>query len=128
MELVDEWRELLKRHAAVSCALERALQDGHGLGMSEFELLDRMVELDRPKYRVQELADAVHLSQSASSRLVARLERAGLVTRLMCDQDRRGIFVALTEEGRRRQTEAMPTHRAVLEQTLRAPLTSRCSG
>jgi hypothetical protein len=34
--LVDSWRELADRHARVTCALERVLQDEHDLGVSEF--------------------------------------------------------------------------------------------
>jgi DNA-binding MarR family transcriptional regulator len=118
---VMAWRELLARHAEVSCALERELSEKHRLGLSEFELLDRMIEAtdardagDACQFRVQELADQIYLSQSALSRLIARLEREGLVARAMCAADRRGVFVQLTEEGRRRRTEALPTHRAVL--------------
>ncbi|GII53189.1 hypothetical protein Pth03_15780 [Planotetraspora thailandica] len=118
---VTAWRELLARHAEVSCALERELSEKHGLGLSEFELLDRMIEVAEARdtggvcqFRVQELADQIYLSQSALSRLIARLEREGLVARAMCAADRRGVFVELTEEGRRRHAEALPTHRAQL--------------
>jgi DNA-binding MarR family transcriptional regulator len=38
----------------------------------------------------------------------------GLVQRSLCDLDRRGIYVCLTEAGRRRYAEALPTQRAVL--------------
>ncbi|GII61264.1 hypothetical protein Skr01_13490 [Sphaerisporangium krabiense] len=117
---MNSWRELLARHATTWCALERELHDRHGLGVSDFEVLDRMSESEHGKYRVQELADAVHLSQSALSRLISRLERAGLVCRNMCPDDRRGVFVQITEDGRRRHAEALPTHRAVLNQNLPA--------
>ncbi len=58
------------------------------------------------------------LSQSALSRLIGRLEQHGLVQRSLCDADRRGIYVCLTEDGRRRHAEALPTQRAVLAATL----------
>jgi DNA-binding MarR family transcriptional regulator len=116
--LVTEWRQLASRYAAASCALERELQDRHGLGMSEFEVLDRLATTEAAKLRMQELAELVHLSQSALSRAVARLERDGLVCRALCEQDRRGVFVTLTDTGRQRQEEARPTQRAVLEANL----------
>ncbi|PZG27753.1 MarR family transcriptional regulator [Spongiactinospora gelatinilytica] len=116
--IVAAWRQLLAQHASTWCALERELGEKHGLGPSEFEVLDRMVESGHDKFRVQELADAVHLSQSALSRLIARLERAGLVGRNICEADRRGIFVCITPEGRARHAAALPTHRAVLAATL----------
>ncbi|MEV8633298.1 MarR family transcriptional regulator [Streptosporangium sp. NPDC051023] len=112
--VVHAWRDVLAKHAATSCALERELSERHHLGMSEFEVLERMVEGGQEKYRVQEVADAVHLSQSACSRLIARLEKAGLVCRGMCEADRRGVFVLITPEGRARHAEAVSTHRAVL--------------
>jgi DNA-binding MarR family transcriptional regulator len=120
VRLVSEWHELLARHAAVWGALERELQLRHGIGVSEFEALEKLATCGHGKCRAAELAGAVPLSQSAASRLTARLERAGLVQRAMCDMDRRGIFVLLTEEGQRRYTEAKPTHRAVLAETLSA--------
>ncbi|MDH2423926.1 MarR family transcriptional regulator [Sphaerisporangium sp. TRM90804] len=120
-EVVGSWRELLARHASTWCALERELGEKHGLGVSDFEVLDRMCESEHGKYRVQELADAVHLSQSALSRLISRLEKAGLVCRNMCVEDRRGVFVQITETGRERHAEARPTHRAVLNGSMAQP-------
>src|ERR1044071_48009 len=72
---VGEWRELLDRHAKVSCALEKALQDEHGIGLSEFEILDRLVDANCGNYRMTDLAQDIYLSQSALSRAVARLEQ-----------------------------------------------------
>ncbi|GAA4226321.1 DNA-binding MarR family transcriptional regulator [Streptosporangium album] len=112
--VVRAWRDVLAKHALAACVLERELSERHELGMSEFEVLERMVEGGQKKYRVQEVADAVHLSQSACSRLIARLEKSGLVCRGMCESDRRGVFVLITDEGRARHAEAQPTHRAVL--------------
>ena len=112
--LVDEWRELLDRHATVSCALEKALQEEHEIGLSEFETLERVIDANCGKYRMSDLASDIHLSQSALSRAVARLERDGLVERSMCVDDRRAVFVCLTNKGKRVYEEASPTHRAVL--------------
>ena len=120
-EIVSAWRALAARHAAVSAALERELGERHGLGVTEFEVLERLAEDEEHQFRVQELAEAVHLSQSALSRLIGRLEQHGLVQRSLCDLDRRGIYVCLTEAGRRRHAEALPTQRAVLAATLTGP-------
>ncbi|BFV60315.1 hypothetical protein KCMC57_up54190 [Kitasatospora sp. CMC57] len=88
-------------------------------------MLERLFEdeqaLEHGKLRVQDLAHQVHLSQSALSRLIGRLEKAGLVERAMCAADRRGIFVTLTESGRQRYLEARPVHREVLARTLSGP-------
>jgi DNA-binding MarR family transcriptional regulator len=111
---VGEWRELLDRHAKVSCALEKALQEDHGIGLSEFEILDRLVDANSGNYRMTDLAQDIYLSQSALSRAVARLEQDGLVKRNMCTDDRRAVFVCLTDRGREVHRAALPTHRSVL--------------
>ena len=117
--LVDAWRDLLDRHARTTTALERSLHE-HGLGVSEYEVLERLATGEKDERRMQDLADAVHLSQSALSRVVARLEADGLVVRAMCTEDRRGIFACLTDAGRERYAEARPAHRAVLAEALGA--------
>lgn len=116
--VVGTWRSIAACHAAACAALEHELGSRHGLGVSEFEVLERLAESPGRKFRAQELADAVHLSQSALSRLIDRLAKNGLVERCLCDMDRRGIYVTLTPEGRQRHAEAMPTHREVLSSVL----------
>jgi DNA-binding MarR family transcriptional regulator len=116
--LVQSWRDLARTFAHVSCRLEKELHERHGLGMSEFEILDRLVEQTKQSVRMQELGDAVHLSQSALSRAVARLERDGLVSRGLCASDRRGVSVCVTDAGRERWDAARSTHRAVLAEML----------
>jgi DNA-binding MarR family transcriptional regulator len=116
-DLIANWRGLLAQHARTTVALDDAL-DEHGLGMSEFEVLERLACDCGERPRMQDLAALVHLSQSALSRTVGRLEGDGLVTRSMCPEDRRGISVCLTPEGRERYETARPTHRRVLSENL----------
>jgi DNA-binding MarR family transcriptional regulator len=125
--VVTAWREMAACHAAACAALERELGERHGLGVSDFEVLERLAESEGRKFRAQDLAEAVHLSQSALSRLVDRLARHGLVERCGCDVDRRGVYVVLTEAGERCHAEAVPTHRAVLARLLPASMLSVAS-
>ncbi len=117
IDLADAWSETLRRHARISCALERELQTAHGLGVSEFEVLEWLAMHGKDDCRMQELSEGVHLSQSALSRLVGRLETDGLVFRRLCQADRRGIYACITDEGRSRYEAARPTQRAVLAAT-----------
>jgi DNA-binding MarR family transcriptional regulator len=117
---VASWRELNAAHAAVQAALEHALRREHDLSAIEYEVLDRLGDCSMSKSRMQDLADAVHSTQSTVSRVVARLEQEGLATRAMCTDDRRGIFASLTETGRERLAAATPTYRRVIADTLGA--------
>lgn len=67
---------------------------------------------------MQELVDEVHLSASALSRLVGRLETAGLAIREICGTDRRGIYSTITDAGRAVHKKAAPTHLRVLAATI----------
>ena len=116
--LVERWRTLLSSYNEVAGHLERALQDGHGLTMSEFEILDRLITQECEKRRMQDLAADMYLSQSALSRAVARLEKSGLVERALCEADRRGVFVTITDAGQRRHRDARKTHLAILTEHL----------
>jgi DNA-binding MarR family transcriptional regulator len=119
-ELTASWHALLERHARTSSAIERALKD-HDLGVSEYEVLERLAaEAADERLRMQTLGDALHLTQSALSRVVGRLDQDGLVERCMCPTDRRGVFVSITDAGRRRYETARPAQRAALAEALRA--------
>jgi DNA-binding MarR family transcriptional regulator len=116
-ELVDDWLDLFANYARTHAALEHALKE-HDLGVSEFEVLERLMRDNAEQRRMQELGKGVHLSQSALSRVVARLEKDGLVSRGLCPEDRRGIYVCITDAGRERYEAARPAHRAALADAL----------
>ncbi|MFF4116834.1 MarR family winged helix-turn-helix transcriptional regulator [Streptomyces sp. NPDC001714] len=118
--LEEQWRDILSVHARTMCEIDRVLHP-HGLGASDFEVLDLLATetpAEGDHCRVQNLVGRVHLSQSALSRLIGRLEKDGLVERSVCVEDRRGVWVALTAKGRALHAEVRPLQRAVLERML----------
>lgn len=118
--LEQRWRDILAVHARTLGEIDRALNP-YGLNASDFEVLDLLAAPgEGEQCRVQNLVGRVHLSQSALSRLIARLERDGLVERSLCLEDRRGVFVALTAKGRDLHAEALPVQRAALARALDA--------
>jgi len=119
------WHALIAAKVASWNTLERELGDAHGLGVNDFEVLDHLVHEDDQGRRAQTIADAVHLSQSALSRLADRLERHGLIRRCSCDTDRRGIFLELTDTGRAKHAAALRTYCDVLSRTLPPALIAR---
>ncbi|MEV0737935.1 MarR family transcriptional regulator [Streptomyces sp. NPDC050549] len=119
-QLEDQWRDILSVHARTMCEIDRVLHP-HGLGASDFEVLDMLASQaprDGDQCRVQNLVGRVHLSQSALSRLIGRLEKDGLVERSVCVEDRRGVWVALTRKGRDLHAEVLPLQRGVLARML----------
>lgn len=68
--------------------------------------------------RMQQLARAAALSSSATTRLVNRLEDRGLLIRILCADDRRGIYTELTPTGVELLAAARPTHDEILREAL----------
>ncbi len=114
------WRTLAALHGLIETSLERALQREHGLSVVEFTVMDALNRQDGWHMRMQQLARAAALSSSATTRLVTRLEDRGILTRILCADDRRGIYTELTGAGRVALEEARPTHGQALEEALDA--------
>jgi DNA-binding MarR family transcriptional regulator len=106
------WRGLLRIHAALVDELDRELEATHALPLTHYEVLLYLDVAPNRQLRMSELASSILLSQSGLTRLVDRLERAGLVVREPCPDDRRGLLASITAAGRERLAEARPTHLA----------------
>jgi DNA-binding MarR family transcriptional regulator len=116
--LASEWHDLMGRYHRITCALDRRLTAEHGLTVSDFEVLQQLYAPGPhfPQLKMNELCERVHLSQSAFSRLITRLEQAGLVERAICTEDRRSAYTRITKAGAERYLEARPTQREILRE------------
>lgn len=104
------WRSFLKAHAGVAAALERELETAQGMPLGWYSVLAALEETPGHRMRMQDLAGEVLLSVSGLTRLLDRIEQAGLVRRAPCSSDRRGVYAVLTPEGSRAFQTAAPVH------------------
>ncbi|OZE93018.1 MarR family transcriptional regulator [Rhodococcus sp. 15-2388-1-1a] len=119
--LAQNWLALAVLHGRIESRIERALQTNHNLSAREYWLLDvlgRQHDGEGGHLQMKQVADAVVLSQSATTRLVTRLEDRGLLTRYLCPTDRRGIYTDVSEEGLALLEAARPTNDAALREAL----------
>ncbi len=93
------WRAWLTAITLVPERLSRELQDEFGINMSDYDILVRLSESDEHALRMSELANKTLVSRSRLTHQVDRLERAGLVTRRVCEQDARGLIAQMTDKG-----------------------------
>ena len=112
------WRTLAALHGLIEGELERSLQSELQLSVVEYTVLDALSRQDGWHMRMQQLARATALSASATTRLVNRLEDRGLLTRILCADDRRGIYTELTTGGIKLLEEARPVHDDTLARAL----------
>ncbi|NLU66870.1 MarR family transcriptional regulator [Streptomyces sp. HNM0574] len=119
--LAQSWCALSLLHSRIEQHLERELQKHHGLSVREYSLLDvlsRQHDGEGGHLQMKQVADAVVLSQSATTRLVTRLEDRGLLVRYLCPTDRRGIYTNVSEAGMRLLEESRPTNNEALRGAL----------
>jgi DNA-binding MarR family transcriptional regulator len=116
--LAQGWSALAALHARIEAHVERVLQKEHRLSAREYSVLDVLSQQDDFHLRMNQLADMVVLSQSATTRLVTRLEDRGLLTRYLCTEDRRGIYTEVSEAGRALLEQARPGYQAALREAL----------
>ncbi len=98
-EELQAWRAFLRAHARITRSLEAELVAEQRLSLGGYDVLVQLAEAPERKLRMAELADAVLLSRSGVTRLVDRLERAGMVARERVAGDGRGVVATLTDQG-----------------------------
>ncbi|MEV5840333.1 MarR family winged helix-turn-helix transcriptional regulator [Streptomyces sp. NPDC051985] len=97
--LITQWNRLTRVHRRIESRMERHLHRHLGLGVSEFYALRTLRESARAGtglLYLNDLAGGIGLSQSATSRLVTRLQDRGLITTHTSPRDRRSVEIELT--------------------------------
>jgi DNA-binding MarR family transcriptional regulator len=102
------WAEFLTVTHRLEQRIERRLQEHHGLSHTQYEILVRLVDADRGRLRMSELAERIVTAKSAVTYQAKRLADMGLVETSKCDEDNRATWVTLTEAGRERLEAAAP--------------------
>lgn len=100
--LTDEeqraWRAYLDGSRLLMYFLERGHQQ-HGLSSTDYEILVQLSEAPGKRMRMSQLAVSTLLEKSRLSHQITRMEKAGLIERQPCPDDRRGQFAVMTELG-----------------------------
>lgn len=104
------WRAYVIASELLRKQLNRELQERHGLALADYEVLVRLSDQDGGRMRMAHLAGEVASSKSRLSHQIGRMETAGLVQRVECGDDARGVFAEITDAGRARLRETAPTH------------------
>ena len=118
------WRAWLDAHAHLSARLNRELQAGSGLSLSDYDVLVHLTDVPDGRLRSFELAEGLQWEKSRVSRQVARMAERGLVAKEAAPEDGRGAYVTLTRAGRRAIEDAAPAHVELVRRLLFDGLTA----
>jgi DNA-binding MarR family transcriptional regulator len=104
------WRNFITAHAALIERIDRDLAAAECVPLSWYDVLIELQEAPERRLRMSDLASRVVLSRSTLTHLVERLETQGLVRRERSDQDRRGAYAVLTDQGHAALRRAWPIY------------------
>ena len=114
-ERLRTWRLYFESALALADVLNGELERDAGIPLRWYDALVQLEETP-DGLRMNELAERILYSKSGFTRVVDRLEEAGLVQRVRPESDRRSILVVLTDEGRKTMERARRYHRHSIEQ------------
>ena len=121
-ERLRAWRLYVESALALVDVLDTELERDAGIPLRWYDVLVHLEETPEG-LRMNELADRILYSKSGFTRVVDRMEEAGLVRRVRPDNDRRSILVVLTDKGRETMETARSDHRKAIEQHFSQHLT-----
>jgi DNA-binding MarR family transcriptional regulator len=119
---VRAWARLVRAHQAAMSCVERALKAADLPPLGWYEVLVELERAGECGLRPYALEDTLLLPQYGLSRLLARMEAAGLVVRASCPEDGRGQKVALTDAGRAMRRRMWPVYAAAVRKAVGARL------
>lgn len=117
------WRAMLRGSRLLERALDKALRE-HDVALSEYEIISMVSESSSTRLRMSDLADMVVQSRSRLTHTAKRLEERGWVVREPCVDDKRGVVLVLTPEGKRMIKTLARVHVASVHEHFLDPLTT----
>ena len=107
---LNAWGAFLTAHKALETILSRELESACGLPLTWYDALAQLHMAPAQRLTMTQLATALLFSKSGLTRLMDRMEEAGLVQRLARPGDRRSLHIALADAGEAKFREALPIH------------------
>jgi MarR family transcriptional regulator, organic hydroperoxide resistance regulator len=104
--------DLIRLEIAVWDRVDARLRESYELPLAFFESLLFISRVPRGRMRVGDLARALRITVGGTSKLVDRIEGAGLIAREPDPDDRRASRLVLTTAGKRKLTVALKTYEA----------------
>lgn len=123
-EASETWRAVITAFTRVNGVLAQEMDAETDVSLDWYSILLMLSQAEMEAMRPSDLADHLSLSRSATTRLIDRMERGGLVERRSCGTDRRGTFVALTEQGEKVFRQAGRVHLRGIDQHVGSHLTA----
>ncbi len=110
------WPLFLTVHAVLVSKIEARLSEAGLPPISWYDVLWALERADNKRLSMSELAEMTVISRSNLTRLVDRLESAGLVERARSKEDRRGAYAVVTVKGRAMRQKMWQIYSVAIEE------------
>ena len=122
-DLYPEKRRALKLYIALTRTYKTLLDKdqsnirNYGLNTTEFGVLELLY--NKGSYPLQQIGDKILITSGTITYVVDKLEKKGLIVRRPCDKDRRIVYAEITEAGRKKMSEILPSHYNAIAEALK---------
>jgi DNA-binding MarR family transcriptional regulator len=119
-DALNVWLSLSESYSKIHDKLEQALEEEFDLSIKEFNALYYIYNAEDKELKLQQVQEMIGLSQSATSRLVVRMEaeNCGALERLVCEDDKRAIYTRITKRGENKFCKALTMVNEILQEEL----------
>ena len=93
------WEGISRAHCSMIAAIEKDMLPATGVSLGWYQVLAHLKQAPGERLRFQDLAQVVGITDSGASRRLSLMVKAGLIDRLSCPSDRRGVYAHLTDKG-----------------------------
>ena len=97
---VELWESLSRAHSTMSAAIEKDMLPEAGMPLGWYEVLLHLSRTPQALMRYQDLAKVAGITDSGASRRLDQMVKAGVIDRMSCPTDRRGVYAHMTQAGK----------------------------
>jgi DNA-binding MarR family transcriptional regulator len=116
------WEGISRAHCSMTTAIEKDMLPATGISLGWYQVLAHLSHAQDGRLRFQDLAREVGITDSGASRRLNLMIKAGLIDRVSCPSDRRGVYAHLTDNGKAAYTRAHTVFIRSLERNLGSQL------
>jgi len=103
---------LMKSSKSIMDLVKKDISD-HGMRTSDFTILEALYHKGRQTIR--EISEAVLINTGSITYVIDKLEKKGYIERSYCKEDRRVVYIQITDNGKELMDQIFPKHQRMIE-------------